>query len=117
MMHAVDQVLQGIRKYLGICINLERTFSASHWILRYFTYHQADLEEVRSYTHEDMDFSEEVKVEGGHPVVVCDTREEIHENKLTVPFSSVSRFLPCSSLCFSSALHYNNRGRPATRNS
>ena len=44
------------------------------------TNHQANFEEVRSNTHKDMDFSEQVEVEGRHPVVVCDTREEIHKD-------------------------------------
>jgi hypothetical protein len=42
------------------------------------TYHQANLEKVRSDTHQDVNLAEEVKVERSHAVVVCDPREKVH---------------------------------------
>lgn len=58
-----------------------------------FTYHQADLEEVRSDTHEDVNLPEEVEVEGRHSIVVRDPGEEVHEDELGVALSSVAWLL------------------------
>lgn len=64
-----------------------------------------------------MQFSEEVKVERGHAVVIRDAREEVHQNKLTVALSSVSRFLFSCSFLFRAALDNNNSRRASSRNS
>ena len=61
-----------------------------------------------------MDLAEEVEIEGGHPVVVRDAGEEVHQDQLTVAFAPVTRLLVRRSFCFRSALHDDNRGRPAT---
>lgn len=63
-----------------------------------------------------MQFAEEVKVERGHPVVIRDAREEVHQDKLTVAFSSITRFLFSCSFLFRAALDNNNRGCASSRN-
>ena len=64
-----------------------------------------------------MYLSEEVEVEGGHPVVECDAREEVHEDELTVALSSVARLLVRRCLLLRSALDDDDGRCPATRNS
>src|SRR5712671_5239115 len=64
-----------------------------------------------------MDLTKEVKIQWCHPVVIGNMRKEVHENQLTVSFSTIPRLLVCRSFMFRAAL-YNNDGRcPATGDS
>lgn len=64
-----------------------------------------------------MYFAEEVKIERGHPIVICHAGEEVHKDKLTVALAPVSRLLVYSSLSLSSTFHDNDRWRATTSNS
>ena len=77
------------------------------------THHETDFKEIRSNTHEDMDLAEEVEVERRHPIVVGDTREEVHEDQLTVALASVAGFLLRSCLRLRPALYDDNSGGPS----
>lgn len=57
------------------------------------THHQANLEEVRGNTHENLDLAEKVKVQRGHTIVICDAGKEIHKDELAISLSSVARLL------------------------
>ncbi len=72
------------------------------------THHKANLKEIGRYAHENVDLAKEVKVEGGHAVIVRDAGEEIHQNELTIPLSSVARLLVSGSLGFSPAFYDND---------
>ncbi len=57
-----------------------------------------------------MDFSEKIEVQGRHPVVVSDTRKEVHEDKLAVTFPSVAGLLPSSCLAFRATFNDDDGG-------
>lgn len=59
------------------------------------SYHQADLKEIRSYTHKHMDFTEHVKVEWGHAIIISDPREEVHQDELTVALATIAGLPVC----------------------
>ena len=61
-----------------------------------------------------MDLAEEIEVEGGHPVVVGDTGEEVHENQLTVALATIARFLLRRRLRLCPALHDDDGRSPPT---
>jgi hypothetical protein len=113
--HTVDEVSQRLRVYFGIGINL--------WIHQYTkikremnTHHQADLKEVRRNTHQGVDLPEQVEIKRGHPIVICDAREKVHENKLAISFATVSRLFVAGSLGLRSALDNNDSGRTTASN-
>lgn len=80
-------------------------------------YHETNFKEVWRNTHKDVNLAEQIEVERRHPVVVRNTREEIHEDKLTVTLSPVARFLFCGCLLLSAALDNDHRRRPSPSNS
>lgn len=57
------------------------------------SYHQADLKEIRSYTHKHMDFTEHVKVKWSHAIIISDPRKEVHQDELTVALATIARLL------------------------
>lgn len=40
-----------------------------------------------------MDLTKQIKVQGGHAIIVCDVSEEVHQDELTIAFSSVACLL------------------------
>ena len=64
-----------------------------------------------------MDFPEQVEIQRSHPVIVCDTREEIHKNELAVSLSTVARLLVRLSLRLRAAFHNDDSGRAPPSNS
>ena len=42
-----------------------------------------------------MDFTEHVKVEWGHAIIISDPREEVHQDELTVALATIPGFLVC----------------------
>jgi hypothetical protein len=64
-----------------------------------------------------MDFAEEIKIHRGHPVIIRNTRKEIHKNQLTVSLATIpGLFIRCSFL-LRAALDNNDSRRPATGDS
>jgi hypothetical protein len=61
-----------------------------------------------------MDFAEEVKIQGCHPVVIRNTRKEVHENQLAIPLATIARFLLRGSFLFGTTLDKNDSRCPAT---
>lgn len=81
------------------------------------TYHQADFKEIWRNAHQNMDLPEQIKVQWCHTVVISDSGEEVHKDQLTIPFSSIARFLLRRSLLFRAAFHNDNRGRSSPSDS
>jgi hypothetical protein len=81
------------------------------------THHEAYFKEIWCDTHQYVDFTEEIKIQRCHPVVIRNTRKEIHENQLTVSLATIpGLFVRCS--FFLRAALDNNDGRcPATGDS
>ena len=77
-------------------------------------HHEANFEEIGRDTHQYMDFAEEVKIEGCHPVVIRDTRKEIHENQLAIPLATIARFLVRCCFMFGTTLDNDDGRCPAT---
>lgn len=73
-----------------ILVSASTYMSAGAWAL---THHQDYLEEIRSHTHQHVDLSKHVKVQGAHPIVISNAREEVHQDQLRIPLASISRFL------------------------
>ena len=119
MVHTVDEVFQRIREHFRVGVDLLHCLSPfpPNETCPTKTYHQTNFEEVRRDTHENMDFAEKIEVERCHPVVVCDTREEVHEDQLTVTLATVTRLFVGRGLRFSTTLYDNDGGRAATSNS
>ena len=80
------------------------------------THHQTNFKEIRGYTHQDVDLTEEVEIQGGHAIVIGDTREEVHENELTVSFASITRLLLRGCLNFGSTFYDDDGWCPASGN-
>lgn len=72
-MHAIYQIFQRFRVNFGISIDLDPLLGANRAQVKLQTYHKANLEEVRSDTHENVDFPEQIEIERAHPIVVGDT--------------------------------------------
>jgi hypothetical protein len=73
------------------------------------TYHQRNFEKVGSDTHQYLDLSEQIKIQGTHSIVISDTRKKVHQDQLAVPFTTVSWLLVVGSFVFGPAL-YNDDG-------
>src|SRR6201996_2338570 len=77
-------------------------------------HHKAYFEEIGCDTHQYVNFAEEVKIQGCHPVVIRNTRKEIHENQLTIPLATVARLPVRCSFLFSPTLDNNDSWCPST---
>lgn len=61
-----------------------------------------------------MEFAEKIKIQRCHPVIIRNTRKEIHKNQLTVSLATIpGLFFRCSFL-IRAALDNNDSRRPAT---
>lgn len=63
-----------------------------------------------------MNLSEKIKVEWCHAVVVCDTREKVHKDKLTVTFASITRLFIRGGLGLCATLDDDDRRCATTSN-
>lgn len=81
------------------------------------THHEAYLKEIGCDTHQYVDFAEKIKIQRCHPVIIRNTRKEVHENQLTVPLATIPRFLVRCGFLFCAALDNDNGRCPATGNS
>ena len=82
-----------------------------------FSYHENDFKKVWRHTHEHVDFTEKIVIQGSHPIVVGNAGEEVHENQLTVTLATIARLLVCPSFVLCATLHDDNGWSPATRDS
>lgn len=80
------------------------------------TYHQTNLKIIWSDTHQYLDLAKEVVIERGHPVVVRDAREKVHENELRIPLASVAWLLVTDRLRIRTTLDDDNCWRPLAIN-
>ena len=64
-----------------------------------------------------MNLAEKVEIERRHPVVVGNTREEVHQDELTVSFATITGLLVSCSLSFGTTFHDNNGWGTTTSNS
>ena len=113
MVHAVHQGFERIGKHFSVCVNLSNMRPRQSVNSKRNSYHQADFKKIRGYAHKHMDFTEHVKVEWSHAIIISDPREEVHQNELTVALATIARFLICG-LCFRSALDNYYRRCAAT---
>lgn len=60
-----------------------------------------------------MDLPEQVEIKGGHPIVISDTGEKVHQNKLAVPLAAVPGLFVSGSLRLRSTFD-NNDSRSTT---
>lgn len=81
---------------------------------RELAYHQADFKEIRGDAHEHVDFTEHVKVERGHAIIISDAGKEVHQDELTVTLATIAGFLVCRFAFRSTLDNYQRRGA-ATR--
>jgi hypothetical protein len=61
-----------------------------------------------------MNLPEQVEIERGHPVVVRDAREKVHEYELAVAFASVAGLLVLGGFGCCSTLDHDHGGRATT---
>lgn len=64
-----------------------------------------------------MNLSEQIKIQWGHAVVVRDSREEVHEDKLAITFATIARLFLCRGFLLSSAFDDDDRWSAATSDS
>ena len=81
------------------------------------TYHQTNLEKVRRNTHKYVDLPEEVEIQRCHTIVIRDPGEEVHEDELTVSFSSITWLLLRRGLLLCTALDHDDSGSAASSDS
>jgi hypothetical protein len=80
------------------------------------THHQTNFKEIWSDTYQYLDLAEEVVIERGHPVVVCDAREKVHENELRIPFAAIAWLLVTDRFRICTAFDENNSRGPLAIN-
>lgn len=107
VVHAIDKVSKRGRVDFGVGIHLENILDIGP-NTEMCTYHEAYFKEVWRDSHKDMDLAEKIEVKWRHAIVVGDTREEVHEDKLTVTFASVARLLLFCSLLLCATLDDND---------
>ena len=74
MVHAIYQVFERFRVNLSISINLKLLLAIDRNQIRSpKAHHKADLKEIGGYAHEDVNFPEQIEIQGAHPIVVGDT--------------------------------------------
>ena len=120
VLHAVDKVSQRIRENFSICVNLLEHIT-SHECYRgqkvAFTHHQHYLKKVWRDSHENVDLPKQIEIQRSHPIIVCDTREEIHEDELAITLSSIARLLVDRCLLFRTTFDDDDRWCPTTSDS
>ena len=115
-MHAVDKCPKGTWENLRVCVDLPRRMTSEALQVNDYqiAYHEAYFEEIGRDPHQYVDFAEEVKIQGCHPVVIRHARKEVHENQLAIPLATIARFLVCCSFMFGTTLDNNDSRCPAT---
>lgn len=80
-------------------------------------HHKAYFKEVGCDTHQYVDFAEEIKIQRCHPIIIRNTRKEIHKNQLTVSLATISGLFIRCGFFLRAALDNNDSWRPATGDS
>lgn len=118
-MHTIDEVRQRVREHFGVGINLNIKMVVLFLVLSEsgnLRHHQADFKEIRRHSHQNVYLAEKVIVERRHPVIVCNAREEVHQDKLTIALPAISRFFLSSGLGLRAALDDDDSWRSTSSN-